>query len=306
MDLEMLEDVNSDKIAELGIEYGTSIIGALAVFVLGRWVSKILVRLFKKALARGGVEVTLISFLSNIAYAALLTFVVISALGTLGVNTSSFAAVIAAAGLAIGLALQGSLSNFASGVMIIAFKPFVKGDYIDAAGTSGSVDDVSIFTTTLKTPDNKIVIVPNGAITTETITNYSREKKRRVDMVFGIGYDDDIKLAKNTLKEILSKNKKILKTPAPIIAVSELADSSVNFVCRPWVKTEDYWDVNFAIHEAVKIEFDKKGLTIPYPQQDVNMKQFNSDSTAETKSAADKKPVVKKPKAKKAKAKASK
>lgn len=272
--MELLNNISqedTDKYINLAIEYGTNILGAIAVFIIGKIVSKILVNLLKKALKKSEADDTLISFLANIAYAALITFVVISALGTLGVNTTSFAAVIAAAGLAIGLALQGSLSNFASGVLIIVFKPFKKGDFVEAAGIAGVVEEVTVFTTKFKTGDNKVVIIPNASVTGGAITNYSKEETRRVDMVFGIGYDDDIKLAKKTLEKILAKNEKVLKDPAPKIAVSELADSSVNFVCRPWVKTADYWDVWFETHEAVKAEFDKAGISIPFPQQDVHM-----------------------------------
>lgn len=271
---------------DMGIEYGTTILGAILVFFIGRIIAKTLTKLTRKALKKGNVDETLTNFLANITYAALLTFVVISALGTLGVNTASFAATIAAAGLAIGLALQGSLSNFASGVMIIAFRPFVKGDFVEAAGTSGSVEEVTIFTTKLKTPDNKVVIVPNGSITSDNITNYSQESTRRVDMVFGIGYDDDIKLTKETLKKILDNDSRVLKDPAPVIAVKELADSSINFVCRPWVNTADYWAVWFDTHEAVKAEFDKAGISIPFPQRDVHIFEEKSAANENDKKKA--------------------
>lgn len=278
-----LSKEDTDKYINWVIEYGMSLLGAIAVLVIGRWVSKFLVGLLKKALKKSKADETLISFLGNMAYMALITFVVISALGTLGVNTTSFAAVIAAAGLAIGLALQGSLSNFASGVLIIIFKPFKKGDFVEAAGISGSITEVTIFTTKFKTGDNKVVIVPNSAIMDGTITNYSKEKTRRIDMIFGIGYDDDIKLTKKTLEKILSKDKRILKDPAPVIAVHELADSSVNFVCRPWVKTPDYWGVYWDTQEAVKLEFDKAGISIPYPQQDVYMHNIEPKKSVSTK-----------------------
>ena len=268
MDLEIF---SNEEYIDLVIEYSVNIVGAIAVFVFGRMIARFLVRLVKKALAKGKVDETLTSFLGNLIYAALLTFVVISALGTLGVNTTSFAAVIAAAGLAIGLALQGSLSNFASGVLIIIFKPFTKGHYVEVAGVGGSVEEVTIFTTKLKTPDNKVVIIPNGSITNDNIVNYSKEKKRRVDMVFGIGYDDDIKKAKKTLEKILKADKRVLKDPEPVIAVAELADNSINIVCRPWVNTPDYWGVHFDTHENVKTEFDKAGISIPYPQRDVHV-----------------------------------
>jgi small conductance mechanosensitive channel len=202
-----------------------------------------------------------------------MTFVIVAAIGTLGVQTTSFVAVLGAAGLAVGFALQGSLSNFAAGVMLIVFRPFKAGDYVEAGGTAGSVQEVSIFTTVMKTPDNKKVIIPNSQITGGSITNYSAMETRRVDMVFGIGYGDNIKQAKDTLEQILAADERILKDPAPTIAVSELADSSVNFVVRPWVKTADYWAVYFDLTEKVKLTFDEKGISIPFPQQDVHMHQ---------------------------------
>ncbi len=277
--LHSLSEQDSQKYIELTIQYGTNLIGAIAVLVIGRLIAKFLVnKVLKNALSKSKADATLVSFLSNITYTALLTFVIISALGTLGINTTSFAAVIAAAGLAIGLALQGSLSNFAAGFMIIIFKWFKKGDWIEAAGVSGSVVEVSIFTTKLKTGDNKIVIIPNGQITSGVIINYSNEKTRRVDMVFGIGYDDDIKLTKKTLERILKNDDRVLKDPEPVIAVASLGDSSVNFNVRPWVKTEDYWNVLWDTHETVKLEFDKAGISIPFPQSDVHVYHNNDDS----------------------------
>lgn len=268
------ENFNSDTANyyfDTATDWGVKLFFALLVFVIGRIIAKKMVAVFRKMLKKANIDDTLVSFLSNITYSALIVFVVISALGTLGVNTTSFAAVLAAAGLAVGLALQGSLSNFAAGVLIVIFRPFVKGDFVEAAGTSGSIEEVTIFTTTLKTPDNKVIIVPNGNITAGNIINYSREDTRRVDMVFGIGYSDDIKLAKEVLVNILQSNDKILKDPEPVVALSELADSSVNFICRPWVKKDDYWDVYWQTHEDVKREFDAKGISIPFPQRDVHI-----------------------------------
>lgn len=268
---------NLETYTEFAISYGVKILGALAVFVFGRWVAQFLKRLLRSALEKAQIDETLSLFLGNISYAALLTFVVISSLGTLGVNTTSFAAIVAAAGLAIGLALQSSLSNFASGVMIIAFKFFTKGDYVEIAGTAGTVEEVKIFTTLLRSPDNKSIIIPNGTITSRNIVNYSTKPQRRVDMVFGISYDDDIKLAKETLLRIFAENEKVLKEPVCLVAVKELADSSINFVCKPWVNSEDYWDVYYQTQEQVKLEFDKVGLTIPYPQRDVHLHQSNKN-----------------------------
>lgn len=251
--------------------YGLKILGALAILAIGVWASKTLTKIVKKLMKRSNIDDTLISFGGNIVYVLMLGFVIIASLSTLGVETTSLAAVIAAAGLAIGLALQGSLSNFAAGVMIIGFRPFKLGDYVDAAGVSGTVDDISIFTTTLKTPDNKLVIVPNASITSDPITNYSAQETRRIDFVFGIGYDDDIKKAKKVLEKIVTSDERVLKDPAPVIGVKELADSSVNFVVRPWVNTADYWSTYFDITEQVKLQFDKEGISIPFPQQDVHM-----------------------------------
>ena len=262
---------NKDQYTETLIEYGTAFVGAILVFIIGRIIAKFVVKLFSKSLEKAKVDETLTSFLSNVAYAVLLAFVIISALGTLGVNTTSFAAAIAAAGLAIGLAFQNSLSNLAAGVMIIIFKFFNKGEYVEVAGTAGTIDAVTVFTTTLKTPDNKTITIPNSSITSNNIINYSREKTRRVDMVFCIDYKDSIKLAKETLEKLLSEDERILKDPEPIIAVGELADSSINILCRPWVKTDDYWAVYWDMQEKVKERFDEAGLSIPFPQRDMHI-----------------------------------
>lgn len=244
---------------------------AAAILFGGIWLSKRIKNYVASAMEKREVDVLLASFSSNIIYVALVAFVIIAALGQLGIQTTSFVAIIGAAGLAIGLSLQGSLSNFASGVMIIAFRPFKVGDFIEAGGVSGVVEGIQIFSTQMRTGDNKAIIVPNSNIIGGNITNYSAKDTRRVDLVFGIGYDDDIKKAKDVLAELVNNDERILKDPEPVIAVSELADSSVNFVCRPWVKTADYWGVYFDLTEAVKLRFDKEGISIPYPQQDVHM-----------------------------------
>ena len=256
--------------------YVLNVVIALAIFIIGKWVAKRVTNLLKSALTKAQVDKTLVSFGGNIAYGILLTFVIIAALGHLGVETTSLAAIFAAAGLAIGLAMQDSLGNLASGVMIIVFRPFKIGDFIEAAGVSGSVKDINIFTTIITTGDNKTIIVPNGAITGSPITNYSTQDTRRVDMVFGCGYGDDLQQVKKLLHDIIAADKRILKDPAPKIAVSELADSSVNFVVRPWVKAPDYWDVHFDTHETVKTRFDKAGISIPYPQQDLHLHKVES------------------------------
>ena len=257
-----------------------NIISAAIVLVAGIWAAKLIKQLIVSLMGKKEIEPMLISFASSITYIALVAFVVIAALGQLGVQTTSFIAIIGAAGLAIGLSLQASLSNFASGVMIIFFRPFKVGDFVEAGGVSGVVEGIQIFSTQMRTGDNKAIIVPNSSITGSNITNYSAKDERRVDLVFGIGYDDDIKQAKKVLADIVKKDKRILKDPETLIAVSELADSSVNFVVRPWVKTEDYWGVYFDLTEAVKLRFDQEGISIPYPQQDVHMHQANQQKDA--------------------------
>ena len=213
----------------------------------------------------------LIRFVASIVRWVFLLFVIIAALSQLGIDTTSLIALLGAAGLAIGLSLQSSLSNFASGVMLIIFRPFTKGDFVEAGGATGVVDSISIFTTTMTTPDNKEVIIPNGAVLGGNITNFSARPTRRVDMVFGISYDDNLLQAKKLLEEIIAADDRVLAEPAPVITVGELADSSVNFLVRPWVKAEDYWGVTWDTTEAVKLKFDAAGISIPYPQMDVHM-----------------------------------
>jgi small conductance mechanosensitive channel len=249
----------------------TNIIIAAAILFGGIWLAKQIKKYVVLMMERRNVDALLASFSSNIVYVALVAFVVIAALSQLGIQTTSFIAIIGAAGLAIGLALQSSLSNFASGVMIIAFRPFKVGDFIEAGGVAGVVEGIQIFSTQMRTGDNKAIIIPNANITDSNITNYSAKDTRRVDMVFGIGYDDDIKKAKDVLIELINDDDRILKDPEAVVAVSELADSSVNFVVRPWVKSADYWGVMFDFTEAVKLRFDKEGISIPYPQQDLHL-----------------------------------
>ena len=248
-----------------------NIIIAAAILFGGIWLAKQIKKYIVLIMERRNIDALLASFTSNIAYVALVAFVVIAALSKLGIQTTSFVAIVGAAGLAIGLSLQSSLSNFASGVMIIAFRPFKVGDFIEAGGVAGVVEGIQIFSTQMRTGDNKQIIVPNANITGSNITNYSAKDTRRVDMEFGTGYGDDIKLAKEILTKLLEEDERILKDPAPLVAVSELADSSVNFVVRPWVKTDDYWGVKFDYTEAVKLTFDKEGISIPFPQQDVHL-----------------------------------
>jgi small conductance mechanosensitive channel len=217
------------------------------------------------------VDPTIAGFVGHLTYILLLIFFVVAAVGQLGIQTTSFIAVLGAAGLAIGLALQGSLANFAAGFLMIIFRPFKVGDYIEGAGTAGTVEQIQIFTTLLKTPDNKAVIIPNAKLTGDNIVNYSTKGARRMDMVVGIGYDSDIDKARKILEELVTNDDRVLKDPAHKIAVVELADSSVNFVVRPWVNVSDYWDLWFDLTEKVKKRFDEAGIGIPYPQLDVHV-----------------------------------
>lgn len=260
-----------------GLDWGLNILAALAIFVIGRWLARRVVGLGRRAMRKAKVDATLSSFISNILYVLLIGFVLIAALSKLGVETTSLAAIFAAAGLAIGLALQGSLANLAAGVMIIVFRPLKAGDYVEAGGVAGTVEDVDIFTTTLATPDNREVIVPNGSIISGTITNYSARATRRLDIVVGISYSDDIRHAKRVLQEILDEEKRLLSEPAPVIAVSELAESSINLVVRPWVKTPEYWDIRFDLLERIKQRFDEEGISIPFPQRQVHVYSHGDD-----------------------------
>ena len=263
----MLENLDIPQLVDTYvIPWSINIAMAIIIFIVGKIVVNILMSVFRKILGKSKMDEMLIDFVASILKAILMLFVVIAALDQLGVDTTSLIALLGAAGLAVGLALQNSLSNFAAGVMLIVFRPFKAGDFVEVAGTAGVVETISIFSSTLRTGDNKEVIIPNGAIYGGTITNYSARDTRRVDMVFGIGYDDDIKKAKEILQSIVDADERILKDPAPVIAVSELADSSVNFVVRPWAKTSDYWGVMWDVTEKVKLEFDKNGIEIPYPQ----------------------------------------
>lgn len=255
--------------------YGLNLVFAVVIFVIGKWVVNIITRIVEKMLNKGKVDQVLIDFIGGMVKSILVLFVIIASLGQLGVDTTSLVALIGAAGLAIGLSLQSSLQNFASGVMLIMFRPFTVGDFVEVAGISGIVEKISIFNTVMRTGDNKEMIVPNGAIYGGVITNYSAKETRRIDMIFGIGYDDDIKQAKEIMLDIMNQDERILKEPASLVAVSELADSSVNFVVRPWVKSADYWNVMFDLNENIKLAFDKASISIPYPQMDVHMNKLD-------------------------------
>ncbi|MDF7824257.1 mechanosensitive ion channel [Pontiellaceae bacterium B12227] len=260
-----------DKVQDIVVVYGVKVLAALLVLIIGMWIAKMLTGAVSKLMEKKGVDATLNKFCTSLVGFALKAFVFIAALEKLDVKTASFVAIIGAAGLAIGLALQGSLANFAAGVLMLIFKPFKVGDVIDAGGSVGSVLEIGIFTTIMKSPDNKKMIVPNSVVTGGTITNINTFGTRRVDLVAGIGYSDDIGKARDVLNGIIAADDRVLQDPAPTVAVVELADSSVNFVVRPWTKAEDYWGVYFDMTEAIKTRFDEEGISIPFPQRDVHI-----------------------------------
>ncbi len=251
--------------------YGLNLIAALLIFFVGKWAAKVITNLIEKLLNTAKMDHTLSAFLKHITYVGTLVFVIIAALSKLGVQTTSLVAAVGAAGLAVGLALQGSLANFAAGVMLILFQPFKVGDFIEAAGAKGTVREIQIFNTIINMPDNRLVVLPNSKITGDNIINYSNIENRRIDLVFGISYDDDMRKAKEALEGVIKADSRVLADPAPRIAVSELGDSSVNLVCRPWVKPGDYWDVYFETLEKGKLALEAAGITIPFPQRDVHL-----------------------------------
>ena len=244
---------------------------AVAIFVIGKILITVILGLVGKILKRSKMDNMLINFILSIANAVLLLVVIVAALDSLGVDTTSLIAIVGAAGLAIGLSLQDSLKNFAAGVMLLLFKPFKEGDFVEVAGVSGIVEKIAIFSSVMRSADNRELIIPNGSIYSDVITNFSARETRRVDMVFGIGYDADLRQAKQLLVDIISEDARILKDPDVVIAVSELADSSVNFIVRPWVNSADYWGVLWDTTEKVKLRFDEAGVSIPYPQMDVHL-----------------------------------
>lgn len=261
MDVQKWIDFGYDKLMEIG----PNILMAILIYIIGSWIIKKIVKVAKKVMAKSNYEESLQKFLLNLIGWALKIFLIITVIAKLGVETTSFAALIAAAGLAVGMALQGSLSNFAGGVLLMIFKPYKIGDLIEAQDSLGVVKEIEIFTTKILTPQNKLTIIPNGAMANGNITNYTAEGKIRVDTVVGVGYDEDIKKTKEVLMEVLTSNPKVLKDPAPSVNVTELADSSVNFAVRPFCKPEDYWDVYFGTVENTKLALDKAGIEIPYP-----------------------------------------
>ena len=254
-----------------GLTFATNLVAAAAIFVIGRWIAKGLHRLTVRGMQRARVEPLLVKFLGNILYALLLTFVVLAAISRIGIQTASLIAVIGAAGLAVGLALQGSLANFAAGVMVILFRPYKIGDYVEAGGVAGVIEDVQLFTTELRTGDNRKILVPNGQMMSGAITNASAHATRRVDLTVGVGYEADIDTVRRVLEGVVADDSRVLVDPAPNIRMSAMGDSSITWIVRPWVKAGDYWDVHWEMTEAIKRRFDAEGISIPFPQRDVHV-----------------------------------
>jgi small conductance mechanosensitive channel len=259
------------QVQDIVAVWGLKVIAAIAIFIIGRWVAKGLRAGVRRMMQKADTDPIIIGFTGSITYIALLAFVIIAALGQLGIQTTSFIAILGAAGLAIGLALQGSLANFAAGFLMIIFRPFKVGDFIEGAGVAGVVEAIQIFTTTLKTGDNKTIIIPNAKLSGDNIINYSAKPTRRVDMTVGVAYDADLSKVRDVLKDIISKESRIHADPEPFIVVGELADNSVNFIVRVWTNTGDYWGVKFDMTETIKNRFDEAGIGIPFPQRDIHI-----------------------------------
>jgi small conductance mechanosensitive channel len=268
---QLLEQIDPQMLAALAADWGGRALAALAVFFLGRWIVSLIIRWLNAAMRRAAMDVTLMRFLENVLRSALMILVLLTVANVVGIPTTNFLAIIGAAGLAIGLALKDSLANFSSGVMLVLFRPFKAGDFIDAGGVSGTVEEVGIFKTDIKTPDNRVVIIPNGLIYGGTITNYSAKETRRIDLVIGVGYGDSIQRAREIMMGVLEADERILKDPAPVVMLLELGASSVDFAVRPWVRSADYWATRADVLERIKNALDDNGLSIPYPQQDVHI-----------------------------------
>ncbi len=261
-----------EKVPSLALDYGLNAVAALIIFFVGKWIARRVVNLGGRLMSQRGIDPTVGGFVTNILYMILLMLVIIAAMSQLGVPTAQFIAVIGAAGLAIGLALQGSLSNFASGVLLVSFRPCKVGDYIEAGGVSGTVQAITVFSTTLVTPDQRTITVPNSSIMGGPITNFSTSPSRRLDMVIGVSYSSDLEKVKNLLRDIVESDERVLDSHKPVqIGVLALADSSVNIAIRPWVSTADYWPLHFDLHERIKMQFDQAGIGIPFPQMDVHL-----------------------------------
>ena len=258
-------------------DWGLRVLGALAFLLVGRIVAGLVRRAVNRALKRTHFDETLTPFIANIVYTLVILAVLIAAAGMVGIQAGSFIAIIGAAGLAVALAFQGTLSNFAAGIMLLTFRPFHVGDFVDAGGTAGTVKEIGVFTTTLATPDNVKIIVPNSEIAGATIKNFTANPTRRVDLVVGVGYDDDLNVARDTILGVLSSNEKVLEDPAPVVAVDNMGASSMDFVVRPWVRSEDYWTAKWELTKALKEELEAAGCNIPYPQRDVHLFQHSED-----------------------------
>lgn len=274
---EIKEYLTNPDLVNLLMSGVINLVIALVIFLVGKWFARIAQNMLEKILRKRELDEVLVDFLGNIVYALIIVVAVVAAFDQLGIPAASFLAILGAAGLAIGLALKDSLSNFASGVMLALFRPFTKGDFIEGGGVTGSVDEIRLVSTTLTTPDNKLVIVPNSVIYNDAITNYSAKDTRRVDLVFGVGYDDDLKVVAGILEKICAEHPKVLDEPATNVFISNLGDSSVDFACRPWVRTDDYWGVYADLLKAGKIELEAAGCNIPYPQTDVHLHQVSKD-----------------------------
>ena len=281
--MNQMSDVDTQALlatlTDLITTWGLRVIGALAVLIVGRMIAGSIRSAIRKLLTKGSVDATLVPFISNLVFYMVMAFVIIAVLGLFGIPTASVIAVLGAAGLAVGLALQGTLGNFAAGVMLLLFRPFRVGDFVDVGGTAGTVQEISIFNTVLHTPDNVRIIVPNGVIFGQTIKNFSSNDNRRVDMVMGIGYGDDIARAMEIINNAVAGDDRILKDPAPVVAVSELGDSSVNLVVRPWCRREDYWGVRWDLTRRLKEDLEAGGCSIPFPQRDVHLYQVGGQTS---------------------------
>jgi len=264
-------NINVDAVWSWLSSYSLNIVGAILIFIVGKWLSRRIANILAKILAKNNVDQTLVNFLANLTYYTLFVLAIVAAAGRLGINTTSFLTIIGAAGLAVGLALKDSLSNFAAGVMLVLFRPFAIGDVVSVAGITAKVENINIFNTHFCSPDNQLIIVPNNKIISDIITNINAKNTRRIDLVVGISYSDDMARTREILAGLAKDDSRVLTDPAPIIAVAELADSSVNLVFRPWVKTADYWDVRFDLTEKIKNALDAAGISIPFPQQDVHL-----------------------------------
>ncbi len=276
---EIKQFITDANLVDILVNGAINLVIAIIIFVVGKWLAKRVQNTIKKLLLKRGVDHVLVDFLGTIVFALILIVAVVAAFDQLGIPATSFVAIIGAAGLAVGLALKDSLSNFASGVMLVLFRPFTKGDFIEAGGVTGTVQEIHLVSTIMTTPDNKLITVPNALMYNSTITNFSAKDTRRVDMVIGVGYDDDLKVAADVLKKVCDNNPLILKDPATKIFINNLGDSSVDFVVRPWVNAADYWTVLAEVLETAKLELEAAGCNIPYPQTDVHLHQVGKQAS---------------------------